>query len=85
MQKQPENGPKTVYRCGTCDLDADMDFDQMMKHCEEVHGETVRGTKVEKSMSSHMDGADWYGYIFEVKTKSGLIFYQNQIFPRRSR
>ena len=75
--------PEVTYICGVCDDDPSMNFEEMMQHCEEAHGEVVRGKRVPMEMITHMDGSEWFSYCYKITTEKGLVFYQNAIYPRR--
>lgn len=75
--------PQTSYRCGECENAPEMNFNEMMEHCKSVHGETVHNTQVQKEMTCHIDGADFFTYTFKITTGLGLEFYQHQCFPRK--
>lgn len=75
MSKTKEKPKRVhVFFCETCNDQKEMTPQEMLEHCQTVHG-VVRGVKCNKRLNTALDGSDWYQNIYEweVPGKEGAV------------
>jgi hypothetical protein len=82
--KLPKMGKEyNIFKCETCKDGKNYEFEEMRTHLIKVHKIDVTKTKAESTVNMHLDGADYFAWVYNIKI--GNVQLTNESCQKRSK